>query len=197
MGRAIEDLETILATFFGPPVKPAGKPLPRKLKKNPSVKYLGGIKNDQSLFLMHLNTGEFYGALWPWRRDKGKIEIHIGYCSDWITDEDYDQIDTLVKRSLSKSAFEQMDTAVGGADPRHQPAVLSANVGDGAIELHAADYRQRPGRTSFHRRWRLDCRPDGKPVGTVGRIPNYKLGQTLPLKLHRRTTLKRMKSSSR
>ena len=113
-GRSITDLEGILAKFFGPPVKSAGKPLPRKLRKNSSVKYLGGLQKEQSLFLLHLKTGEFYGALWPWRRNRTKIEIHLGYCSDWITDDDYQQIETLVKRCLSHSAFEKIDTAVGG-----------------------------------------------------------------------------------
>jgi len=112
--RHISDLETLLAKFFGPPVKPAGKPLPRKLRKNSSVKYLGGVEKDQSLFLIQLKTGEFYGALWPWRRNKAKIEIHLGYCSDWMVDAHYQQLETLVKRSLSRSAFAQMDISVGG-----------------------------------------------------------------------------------
>ncbi|MDA8137382.1 MAG: hypothetical protein M0036_01910, partial [Desulfobacteraceae bacterium] len=103
--RSITDLEVLLTKFFGPPVKPAGKPLPRKFRKNPSVKYLGGIETDQSLFLIPLKTGEFYGALWPWRRNKAKIEIHMGYASDWMVDEHYQQLERLVKRSLSHSAF--------------------------------------------------------------------------------------------
>jgi hypothetical protein len=77
-GRTITELEAVLTRFFGPPVNPSGKGLPRKLRKNPSVKYLGGIEKDQSLFLLRLNTGEFYAALWPWRRNKAKIEIHMG-----------------------------------------------------------------------------------------------------------------------
>ncbi|RJQ70185.1 MAG: DUF4388 domain-containing protein [Desulfobacteraceae bacterium] len=112
--RSLGELETFLARFFGPPVKPAGKPLPRKLRKSPVLKSLGGVEKDQSLFLLPLKTGEFYGALWPWRRNKGKVEIHLGYCSDWMVDEDYLQLETLVKRSLSHSAFQQMDTAMGG-----------------------------------------------------------------------------------
>lgn len=112
--RPMADLETLLAKFFGPPVKPAGKPLPRKLRKNASVKYLGGVEQDQSLFLIQLKTGEFYGALWPWRRNKAKIEIHMGYCSDWMVDDHYHQLERLVKRSLSHSAFQQIDTSAGG-----------------------------------------------------------------------------------
>ncbi len=110
----IDQLETILADFFGPPVKSADKPLSRKLRKNSSVRYLGGIEKDQSLFLLPLKTGEFYGALWPWRRNKAKVEIHLGYCSDWMIDEHYQQLETLIKRSVTQSAFEKMDTNVGG-----------------------------------------------------------------------------------
>lgn len=113
-GRDITDLEKLLTDSFGPPVKAAGKPLPRKLRKNSTVKYLGGIQKEQSLFLLQLKTGEFYGALWPWQRNKNKIEIHLGYCSDWITDEDYQQLETLIKRTLSHSSFQKMDTHVGG-----------------------------------------------------------------------------------
>ncbi len=112
--RTITDLEALMTKFFGPPVKPAGKPLPRKLRKNSSAKYLGGVENDQSLFILPLKTGEFYGALWPWRRNKAKIEIHMGYCSDWIVDDHYHQLETLVKRSLSQGVMQQMSSGVGG-----------------------------------------------------------------------------------
>jgi hypothetical protein len=113
-GRDIVALEALLSKFFGPPVKPAGKPLPRKLRKSSSVKHLGGIEKDQSFFLLNLKTGEFYAALWPWHRNKAKIEIHLGYCSDWITDQDYLQIERLVKRTLSQNTFRQLDAAIGG-----------------------------------------------------------------------------------
>lgn len=112
--QTIDKLEALLSKFFGPPVKPSGKPLPRKLRKDSVVKYLGGIQKDQSLFIISLKTGQFYGALWPWRRNKSKIEIHLGYCSDWMSDEDYEQLETLVKQSISRSTFEQMDAGIGG-----------------------------------------------------------------------------------
>jgi hypothetical protein len=114
MGRRISQLEKILAKFFGPPVKPADKSLPRKLRKSSVVKSLGGIQKDQSLFTLGLKTGQFYGALWPWRRNKSKIEIHLGYCSDWITNEDYAQLEKLIRQTVSHGAFEQMDANIGG-----------------------------------------------------------------------------------
>jgi Domain of unknown function (DUF4388)/Protein of unknown function (DUF1566) len=110
----ITDLEKLLSKLFGPPVKPAGKPLPRKLRKSSVVKYLGGLEKDQSLFLINIKTGQFYGTLWPWRRNKNKIEIHLGYCSDWMTDEDYQQLENLVRQCVSDRAFKQMDAGIGG-----------------------------------------------------------------------------------
>jgi hypothetical protein len=110
----IADLEKLLSKFFGAPVKPSGKPLPRKLRKSSVVKYLGGLEKDQSLFQIELKTGQFYGALWPWRRNKSKIEIHLGYCSDWMTDEDYQQLEELVHQTISDGAFKQMDAGIGG-----------------------------------------------------------------------------------
>ncbi len=114
MKHTVTDLENLLSKFFGEPVKPAGKSLPRKFRKSSVIKYLGGIEKDQSLFLIELKTGQFYGALWPWRRNKTKIEIHLGYCSDWMTDEDYQQLENLVHRCASDRAFEQMDAGIGG-----------------------------------------------------------------------------------
>lgn len=112
--RDIADLENLLSKFFGAPVKPAGKPLARKYRKSSVVKYLGGLEKDQSLFVVELKTGQFYGALWPWRRNKAKIEIHMGYCSDWMTDDDYEQLENLVHQCVSDHAFKQMDAGIGG-----------------------------------------------------------------------------------
>jgi cell division protein FtsL len=114
MGRNVHTLETLLTQFFGPPVKPCGKPLSRKLRKSSVVKYLGGVQKDQSLFLFNLKTGQFYGALWPWRRNKNKIEIHLGYSSDWMSDDDYEQLETLVQQSISRSTFNKMGADIGG-----------------------------------------------------------------------------------
>lgn len=114
VGRDIQSLESILSKFFGLPIKPAGKSLPRKLRKNSTVKYLGGLQKDQSLFLLNLKTGQFYGALWPWRRNKSKIEVHLGYCSDWMTDDDYQQLENLIKHEVSHDTFTQMGADIGG-----------------------------------------------------------------------------------
>lgn len=115
IGQNIDGMEKLLSTFFGDAVKPAGKGLPRKQRKSSVVKYLGGIQKDQSLFSVDLKTGTFYGALWPWRRNKSKIEVHLGYCSDWMTDDDYQKLQTFVHQAVSHGTFAHMDTNIGGS----------------------------------------------------------------------------------
>ncbi len=112
-GRSIEELVAVLSTFFGKPAKIPGNSLPVSLRFDPTVKYLGGIRKDQALFLKKLKTGSFYGALWPWQQDAGKIEVLLGFCSPSISDEDYKQLGTLVKKFLSKKKIETI-TDVGG-----------------------------------------------------------------------------------
>jgi len=117
-GKAIDELEQILATFFGPPEKPAGKPLPIALRFNNSAKFLGGIQKEQSLFIKKTAVGELYGALWPWQRKKNTITIHLGFCSDQITDEDYGLLESAVKKarvlSLSKKVADTLEGVVRG-----------------------------------------------------------------------------------
>ncbi|NNF97815.1 MAG: DUF1566 domain-containing protein [Desulfobacteraceae bacterium] len=108
------ELENILKDFFGSPIKHAGNPLPITLQLNPAVKYLRGAGKEQTLFLLQLNYGEFYGALWPWKKDSGKIEIHLGYCSEEISPEDYGKFALMVKKAISQKAFETIGTSVGG-----------------------------------------------------------------------------------
>ena len=50
-GKEVHELEQILGTYFGPPSKPAGQPLPMALRFNNSAKHLGGIQKEQSLFI--------------------------------------------------------------------------------------------------------------------------------------------------
>ena len=105
-GRSVDELVEVLSSFFGKPAKAPGKGLPVSLRFDPTVKYLGGIRKDQALFLNKLKTGAFYGALWPWQQDTSKIEVLLGFCSPSISDEDYDQLKTLVHKFLSKKKIE-------------------------------------------------------------------------------------------
>ncbi len=112
-GRPIDELVAVLSTFFGKPAKIPGKSLSVSLRFDPTVKYLGGIRKDQALFLKKLKTGAFYGALWPWQQDAGKIEVLLGFCSPSMSDEDYKQLGTLIQKFLSKKKIETI-TDVGG-----------------------------------------------------------------------------------
>jgi hypothetical protein len=112
-GYAIDELERTLSEFFGAPAKPPGKGLPVTLRFEPTVKYLGGIRKDQALFLKKLKTGAFYGALWPWKRDTDKIEVLLGFCSSSMSDSDYSQLTTLVQKFLSQKKIETI-SGVGG-----------------------------------------------------------------------------------
>ncbi len=117
-GKDVDELEQLLATFFGPPGKPAGKPLPIALRFNNSAKCLGGVQKEQSLFIMNTAVGELYGALWPWQRKKHVTTVHLGFCSDQITDADYRLLENLVKkaraRSLSKKVADTLEGVVRG-----------------------------------------------------------------------------------
>ncbi|MGD9211346.1 MAG: DUF1566 domain-containing protein, partial [Desulfobacteraceae bacterium] len=111
----IENLESLFKEFFGLPIKPVGKGLPLKLRLSPSVKQLNGIKSEQALYIKRLNTGEFYGALFPWQKSSDKIEIHLGFSANGMTEGASTQLATVVKKYLSKSAMDQMNLGVGGA----------------------------------------------------------------------------------
>ena len=126
-GHSIDELMAILTDFFGSPAKAPGTGLPVDLRFDPTVKFLGGIRKDQALFLKKIKTGAFFGALWPWQRDTDKIEVLLGFCSASMRSEDYRQLETLVHKFLSKKKIETV-SGVGGADPRDQPAFVSSDV---------------------------------------------------------------------
>ncbi len=109
-GRDVGSLEKKLEEFFGPPRKASGKSLPVSLRFNPSIKYLRGIRNEQSLFLKKTMEGFFYGALWPWLKTPENITVHIGYISSKMKKNDYDDLEKLVKtKVLNERIFKEFD----------------------------------------------------------------------------------------
>jgi hypothetical protein len=100
--RVINTVGKQLEEFFGPPCKRAGKSIPLMLRLNPSVKYLGGIRKEQSFFRRGLKLGEFYGALWPWQTNPETITVHLGFCCDKMSDEDYNKLAKLVETALAE-----------------------------------------------------------------------------------------------
>ncbi|HSO18349.1 MAG TPA: DUF1566 domain-containing protein [Desulfosarcina sp.] len=131
-GQGIEELMTILAEFFGPPASSPGKNLPVSLRFDPTVKFLGGIRKDQALFLKKLKTGSFYGALWPWQRDRQKIEILIGFYASSMSDADLRRMEALVQKFLSQKKLEAVSEVGGQIHGISLPSFLQMSEMEGA-----------------------------------------------------------------
>jgi hypothetical protein len=131
-GRSIDDLVEMMADFFGAPAKAPGDNLPVTLRFDPTVKYLGGIRRDQALFLKKLKTGAFYAALWPWQRDADKIEVLLGFCSTSMSDSDYSRLETLVQKFLSKKKIETVSDVGGQIHGISLPSFLQMSEMEGA-----------------------------------------------------------------
>ncbi len=113
-GKDLNALTKELEEFFGKPVKPSGKSMPFMLRFNPSIKYLGGVRKDQLLFIKKIKAGFYYGALWPWKREADKITVHLGFCSHKMSDKDFKQLKELVKsKVLHEKVFEKFDSHIG------------------------------------------------------------------------------------
>ena len=132
VGLSMADLAAILNEFFGDPAKAAGKGLPVSLRFEPTVKHLGGIRKDQTLFLKKLKSGSFYGALFPWQRDPQNIEIHLGFCSPGISGTDVDTLGTLVSRFLSQKKMETISDVGGQIHGISLPSFLQMSEMEGA-----------------------------------------------------------------
>ena len=131
-GTSIDELSATMADFFGKPAKAPGKSLPVALRFDPAVKYLGGIRKDQVFFQKKIKTGSYYGALWPWQRDTNKIEVHLGFCSPSISNADYKQLGTLVKKFLSKKKIEEVSDIGGQIHGISLPSFLQMSEMEGA-----------------------------------------------------------------
>jgi hypothetical protein len=131
-GHTVDELVETLASFFGKPAKAPGKSLPVSLRFDPTVKHLGGIRKDQALFLKKLKTGAFYGALWPWQQDVGKIEVLLGYFSSSMSDEDYHTLENLVQKFLSKKKIETISDVGGQIHGISLPSFLQMSEMEGA-----------------------------------------------------------------
>ena len=131
-GSSIDELMEILSEFFGTPAKAPGKNLSVTLRFDPTVKYLGGIRKDQVLFLKKLKTGAFYGALWPWKRDADKIEVLLGFCSSGMSRADFNQLTILVQQFLSKKKIETVSDVGGQLHGISLPSFLQMSEMEGA-----------------------------------------------------------------
>ena len=60
----VNELSPILERFFGPPIKPAGEPPSNKTQKHTAA--YGGVRTDQTLYLVEDDTVSNCAILWPW-----------------------------------------------------------------------------------------------------------------------------------
>jgi hypothetical protein len=131
-GQPMGALMDLLSDYFGPPAKAPGRPVPATLRFVPTVKHLGGIRKDQALFLKKTKTGAFYGALWPWQHDVGKIEIHLGFCSPGMHPSEYSRLETLVNKFLAQKKMEAVSSVGGQLHGISLPSFLQMSEMEGA-----------------------------------------------------------------
>ncbi len=112
--KEMADLQTAMGVFFGEPVKRAGEPLPDDLTDNRTISYIGGIKQDQILFLKKISQGEMYGALFPWQRKVNVITVHLGLHNPVMPDDDYDKLEKLVTETIAQRVSEEVESSVAG-----------------------------------------------------------------------------------
>ncbi len=110
----VQKLEGFLIAFFGAPVKRAGEPGPFKLKFDPAVKYLGEIRIEQTFFVRKVKNGEFYGAIWPWVRKPEFQTLHLGYYSKTLSDDDFQKLEELIRKSTHQRLVGEMEAGIGG-----------------------------------------------------------------------------------
>ena len=107
-------LEAALGVFFGEPVKRAGEPLSSDLTDNLTISYLGGVKEDQTLFLKKINQSEIYGALFPWQRKVNIITVHLGLYNPVMSDDDYEKLEKLVTETITQRVSEEVGSDLAG-----------------------------------------------------------------------------------
>lgn len=114
-GRDIDTVEKQFEDFFGAPIRPAAKFIPKKLHLESSIKYLGSIPKEQTLFIKEIESGTYYGALCPWVANIKNIAVHLGFCSNKMSDKEYNNFHELVKtKALYESILEEKDAVASG-----------------------------------------------------------------------------------
>ena len=113
-GKDMHMLGKELEGFFGPPIKPGGQPMPLKMRFNPAIKYLRGLRDEQALYTKKTKNGFYYGALWPWYKKTENITVHLGYCSNKMSNKDFAHFERLVKtKALNEKLFNEFDAVKG------------------------------------------------------------------------------------
>ena len=111
----IEIIQHHTGKFFGDAVKPAGKSVPLMLRFNPVFKNIGGLKKSQTLYTKKVSTGVYYTAIWPWTRNPDNMTITMGFCSQKMTDRDYNALEQYIETTiLEERAVEEDANGIGG-----------------------------------------------------------------------------------
>ena len=77
---------------------------------SPSIKYLGGIREEQTLFIRKTKSGVYYGALWPWQKKPENVTVHLGFISNNLTDKDFKRLEKATKsKVLNERVIEELD----------------------------------------------------------------------------------------
>ena len=77
--RDLDRVCELLREAFGPAVKEFGKPSKLDATAQKVVEQLGGIRQDQCLFLRpETGTGVTYAVLWPWSSDSTRVTLKVG-----------------------------------------------------------------------------------------------------------------------
>lgn len=72
----------LLAETLGAPIKEFGRATTLEPRVKKAVDTLGGIRNDQCLFLKQEDAERaIYAALWPWASDASRVTLKVGICT--------------------------------------------------------------------------------------------------------------------
>ena len=72
-----EQLQQLLNSFFGQPIKPADKAVPRELAER--LEEFGGLRANQTAYCVERDGFFYYAMLWPWS-DRTFITVKIEQC---------------------------------------------------------------------------------------------------------------------
>ena len=109
-----QQIEKFLLGFFGPPVKRSGEAPSLKLKFFQSIKLMGKVLPEQIFFVRKLKKGEFYAAIWPWKRKQNVITLHMGYYSKNLSEEDFNKLEDVVRAVSHERIAREMESGIGG-----------------------------------------------------------------------------------
>jgi len=112
--RTISDLEEALKVFFDEsPLSTVAAP-EETASQGMSAERLGGVQNEQILYVKKLGEAEFYGALWPWKDKEDVVTVHLGVCSPDLTEDNHEFMYSAMKGHLTETTSEKIDTSVRG-----------------------------------------------------------------------------------